>query len=327
MSVQRSAACRGQIIRVKRPCREHVQIQFRVESFPRSTAGQFLQVACADSNPQADAVHDWSEGTFPSLNTIKRDAQHAFLRRPFSIANRSDQNGATVLEIISRAIGPGTRWLDHVNIGDAVNVSGPLGSGFAPPDPRETAVLIGGGVGIPPLLYFARQLADRNHQDALAIFGALSGDLLAVNRGPESPHPDGSPTQSVQFPGDATYPTAITTDDGSLGLHGRVTDAFAAWRNRAQVPTNRLRVYACGPDPMLRAVARICAAANINCELCIERTMGCGFGTCQSCVVRVKAPERNDGWRWALACSDGPVFNSNVLLGYAAPDPAPAGAQ
>jgi dihydroorotate dehydrogenase electron transfer subunit len=116
--------------------------------------------------------------------------------------------------------------------------------------------------------------------------------------------------------GRVRYPLIVTSDDGSLGLRGRVTDGLERWAGRRGGEAAPL-VCACGPTPMLRAVSQLCARLGIEAQLCIETTMACGLGTCLSCVVRVHDAAREAGWRWALSCSEGPVFSRERLLDYA----------
>lgn len=299
-------------------CREHVRIELVTGDFPPSEPGQFVQLQCRDADDARCAVHDWPEGHFPSLCDKDLRAERAFLRRPFSIADRVDGPGGDArLTVISRAVGVGTRWLEGLRAGDILNLTGPLGHGFEIAGDGGDVVLAGGGVGIPPLLYLARRLHESGWTNVVAFFGARSREVLPVRLQSE-PDAEGRPTPCVFWPGDAPYPVAIASDDGSIGWRGLVTDALRRWsRGRA---ARRVQVLACGPEGMLQAVAAATRALGWACQLCIERNMGCGLGTCLSCVVRVRAADRPQGWRWALTCQDGPVFCRDDLL-----DRAPGG--
>lgn len=299
-------------------CREHYYLELALTSFPPSQAGQFLQLRCADASHSRPSVREWPESGFPALSDEAVADASAYLRRPFSIADRRDgPDGRTYLLVVHRAIGPGTRWLEQLDVDDSVSITGPLGRGFTLPQPEQWVVMLGGGVGIPPLLYLARTLAERGHARCLAIFGARAAELLPVALR-HAPPTTADPTVCVEFPHGGAVPALVTTDDGSLGIRGRVTDGLLAWLERHAVEPKRLRVVACGPEPMLRAVAAVTRDLNLPCELCIERMMGCGFGTCQSCVTRVVDHSRPCGWRYALTCVEGPVFERDVLLDYAA---------
>jgi dihydroorotate dehydrogenase electron transfer subunit len=109
----------------------------------------------------------------------------------------------------------------------------------------------------------------------------------------------------------------MATDDGSVGWRGSAVDALRAWHARHGRGDRPAAVFTCGPEAMLKAVARTTRALGLSCQLCIERKMGCGLGTCLSCVVRVRDTSQAMGWRWALACQDGPVFDRDDLLDYA----------
>lgn len=256
-----------------------------------------------------DAV--WSDDTPPALIGLAWAAPEAYLRRPFSIADRwEDDAGRTHMTVISRNIGRGTGWLDGLHPGAALDVLGPLGRGFRLPNVDRAVLLVGGGVGIPPMIYTARRLWESGRQDVAIIFGAMSRDLfpLALTNEPDA---GGEARVCLVLPAGAHYPAAITTDDGTLGRRGQVTDAMRLWR--LQRPGRAATVLACGPEGMLAAVAKLARELNLACQLCIERHMGCGLGTCLSCVVRVVDSSRPQGWRWALSCGEGPVFEAESL--------------
>lgn len=297
-------------------CHRHVAIELCVPAFPASQPGQFVQLLCRPAEQPFPRRIDWPVGGFPSLaGGAEWTDRVAFLRRPFSIADRWDDDaGCTHLTIISRNVGPGTAWLERLAPGNALNITGPLGHGFEVPPSPLPIILAGGGVGIPPLLYAARHLHDRGFRDVSVVFGATTGELLPV-RLLSAPARDGRPRPCVALPGGARYPATVMTDDGSLGMPGLVTDGLALWRARPSGPAaSDALVLACGPEGMLKAVAAWTRACGLRCQLCIERTMGCGLGTCLSCVVRVRDAARAGGWRWALACTEGPVFERDVLI-------------
>src|SRR5690606_29973088 len=143
--------------------------------------GQFLQIVCRDDTDSAAAELIWDGIRMPAPRCAEFYQREAFLRRPFSIADRTDDaNGAARLAIISRNIGAGTAWLETLAPGDVIDVTGPLGRGFVIPPDESPLVLIGGGVGIPPLLYLARAAAERGRRDVTLILGVMSGELLPV---------------------------------------------------------------------------------------------------------------------------------------------------
>jgi dihydroorotate dehydrogenase electron transfer subunit len=309
---KRTCATDARVAGSTRICREHVQIDLVSNELPPSHPGQFLQLRCADADFAAPQVLAWPRDGFPSPGCEDWRRSEAFLRRPFSIADRwTDDDGATHVAVISRAVGPGTRWLADLRPGDSLNLTGPLGCGFRIPKPAAPLVLVGGGVGIPPLIYLARRLDDLGHRNVTVILGATTADLLPV-RLVHEPACDGAPRDCVELAGRSRFPTIVTTDDGSLGMPGLVTDAL---RRLPQTDAGAT-VFACGPEGMLRAVARETRGLEWRCQLCLERLMGCGLGTCLSCVVRVRDRARPEGRRWALACSEGPVFERDDVLDY-----------
>jgi dihydroorotate dehydrogenase electron transfer subunit len=296
-------------------CRDHVGVELLLREFPASQPGQFLQLRCGAADHENGHILDWRAGGFPSLDESNDWRQREpFLRRPFSIADqRRDDDGQTHIVIISRNVGPATARLERLVPGDALNITGPLGHGFEIPSDPVPMMLVGGGVGIPPLLYLARRLSELGHRDMILILGATTRELLPVHLVTQ-PASDGQPLPCVELPGDAPFGTIVTTDDGSLGMPGLVTDGLRQWHSRR--PAGNARgaiVFACGPAAMLKAVAELTRKLELDCQLSIERNMACGLGTCLSCVARVRDETRPEGWRWALACLEGPVFQREQL--------------
>ncbi len=305
----------ARVTRVDHVCREHVIVTAESDQLPPSQPGQFLQLQCRDTLATDPSIHAWGPQTWPRLNLLDQTGPPILLRRPFSIADRADDGTANRFSVISRAIGPGTRWLDRLEAGMELNVTGPLGRGYALPDPDQTALLVGGGVGIPPLLYLARTLHERGHRDVRVLFGVQTHDLLPVRLSDDLPT-NGHATPCLRLPGEASFPALVATDDGSAGFAGRVTDALRALHALEGDRWRRPVICTCGPEPMLKAVAAASRAMGSDCQVCLERFMGCGLGTCLSCVVRVHAPDQEKGWRWALSCQEGPVFERDRVLDY-----------
>lgn len=297
-------------------CREHIELEFVLPRLPASEPGQFVQLLCRASDDAPASLRDWPADGFPSVAQPDQTAETAYLRRPFSIADRwTGRDGMVHLSVISRTVGAGTRWLQHLRPGDRLNLTGPLGRGFQIPSDDQPLILIGGGVGIPPLLYLARRLHELGRRDVLTVFGATTRALLPLRLTGE-PATDGTPRPCVELPGGEPYPSLITSDDGSVGLLGVVTDGLRRWHESRNEPARPATVFACGPEAMLRAVARCTRQWNLACQLCIERNMGCGLGTCLSCVVRSRDAAHPADCRWALTCTDGPVFPRDDLLDY-----------
>ncbi len=201
------------------------------------------------------------------------------LRRPLSIHWVEEGR----VEILFQAVGKGTEILARVRRGERLDVQGPLGRGFDPDPGDRTPVLIGGGIGIAPLGFLAQRLKGRK---VLALLGARNGEALACS--------GGSKLEGLG----ATVHAA--TDDGSLGRHGLVTELLS------EVPADGI-IYACGPGPMLRAVAGYALAKGIPCQVSLEEHMACGVGACLGCICKGLAVNGESVHK--RVCSDGPVFD------------------
>ena len=307
-------------------CDEHYRLTLRLPAFPPTRPGQFVQVAGRnlDSVGQAEGrVIEWDDVRPVRLTEPEVTAPVPVLRRPFSLAGRRDVDGGVELLLIHRVVGVATDWLSRLAVGDKVHLLGPLGNTFAPPAEDGLAVLVGGGVGIPPMLYLAEALAGR---PAVAFAGALRRGLLPLTTTDDAPAPG---------PGDFTgrhnvaefarhgIPAVISTDDGSYGFRGFVTQALERYLDAYvtdRADRARAVVYTCGPEPMMKRVADIAARRDVACQVAVERAMACGMGTCQSCCIRVRKPDPakpplpGSDWCYRLACTDGPVFAGRELL-------------
>jgi len=209
--------------------------------------------------------------------------ERPFLPRAFSFLQAADGRLGFMLE----DVGPGTRRLCELAAGDELWLTGPLGSGFTPPNPtppNRRAILVGGGVGIPPLAAWA---------DGLAGSG-LSVDALLGFR-------DAAHAEGARLLGAANV--RVATDDGSIGHHGLVTELLSAELDGDAAAT----VYACGPPAMLEAVRVLCHERAVDAQLALESGMACGFGACFGCVVAVR-----DGG-YVRVCVDGPVLDAARL--------------
>lgn len=325
-------------------CRDHFKLILELDEFPATRPGQFVQLAC-DDPVEIPTEAEWPEGEWPRVCGQEITQREAFLRRPFSLAGRRDTQSGVELSIIHRIVGVGTGWMSRLREGQALSLIGPLGNGFTLPREDQTAILVGGGVGIPPMLYWAEALKGRK---AVAICGALSGDLLPLRvieevqsaectlrhgsgRGMQNEKQKtgsdssfcnhhsafSSPSMCIEEFAECGIPSIITTDDGSLGMRGFVTATMKTYLDANQEPAV---IYTCGPEPMMKAVAAIALERNIECQVAVERAMACGMGTCQSCVIRVKKPDASkpplagSEWCYRLACTDGPIFRAADLL-------------
>jgi dihydroorotate dehydrogenase electron transfer subunit len=233
-----------------------------------------------------------SPGQFLTFRTSPQPVP--LLRRPFSI---HDVVGSEI-SILAKILGPGTMQLSRVREGDLLDVLGPLGHGFDIPQSESTVLLIGGGIGIAPLLFSARRLKDAGMNDVRLYFGgATRADLVAL----ELLEP------LVQM-------TTVTTEDGSAGGKGFVTGSLE--KDLAELGSAQCEIWSCGPWPMLRAVSEIAAAANVPCQVSLETVMACGVGSCMGCITEAidcTGEHEDDRVCYERVCNEGPVFDSTRI--------------
>lgn len=221
------------------------------------------------------------------------------LRRPFSVFRVHERGGApSTIEIVFDIRGPGSRQLAAMHIHDKVDIMGPLGIGFSIPQRKAKCMLVGGGVGAAPLFFLADRLRGDGHRIDV-ILGARTEDLLL------------NPIDLRRMASVCN----LTTEDGSTGLKGRVTDVLADTMDHCGTEV----VYACGPDPMLAAVAQICVRKKVFVEVAVEELMACGYGVCMTCVMPLRerrSKEANAGRSvvYARTCTEGPVFNGAQII-------------
>ncbi|HEX8521833.1 MAG TPA: dihydroorotate dehydrogenase electron transfer subunit [Tepidisphaeraceae bacterium] len=288
-------------------CREHFRLTLSLPSFSVTEPGQFVQLLC---RPVDDPLGEQIELQWEPGSARARGAELlsplAMLRRPFSLAARRDTSSGVELDVIHRVVGTGTQWLSELALGDSVSVIGPLGNQFGLPAPGGTGLLVAGGVGIPPMLYLAEKLKG----GAVAFCGATSRDLLPFELIEDATAADAPAMRVAEF-ARHHVPAVVTTDDGSFGFRGFVTQALERYLDSNSLDPSTCVIYTCGPEPMMKRVAEIAISRGISCQVAVERAMACGMGTCQSCCIKVGKP---DDWRYRLACTDGPIFAAGELL-------------
>ena len=218
--------------------------------------GQFVHIACGEGN---------------------------LLRRPISIC----EAGEGRLRIVFQVKGEGTRWLAARKAGDTLDVLGPLGHGFDTAALGARPVLLGGGIGVPPMLQTVK---------CAKAAGAAPRAILGFRN-------KGAVILEEDFR--AVCETFVTTDDGSYARHGFVTDVLK------ELVADATGVAACGPKPMLKAIAAIAKQAGLPCQVSMEERMGCGIGACLVCACALKA--ENGETRYGHVCKDGPVFNAEEV--------------
>lgn len=205
-----------------------------------------------------------------------------FLRRPISI-NFVDYD-KNELTLLVHVVGDGTAALSKLSVGDKVNCVLPLGNGFTLPEEKGSKILlVGGGVGVAPLLYLGKKIKDAGCEPVFLLGARTKADLLLLDE--------------FQKIGEVN----VTTEDGSLGEKGFVTNHSLLQKEKFS------RIQVCGPKPMMVAVARYAKQVGVECEVSLENMMACGLGACLCCVE--KTVEGN-----LCVCKDGPVFNIEKLL-------------
>ena len=305
----------AEVLANERICDHHYRLILDLPAFVPTEPGQFVQLLCRPpGEPASPEPMQWGDGQPPEFSQVELVDRQPMLRRPFSIAGRRDHaHGAVELDIIYRTVGVGTRWLSEVRVGAPLSVLGPLGNAFDIHPDKPVAALVGGGVGIPPMLYLAEALAAAGKR-TVAFTGAQTAGLLPLRLLPSGKVArDGAPSHCIAELAAFGVDSAVATDDGSLGAEGLVSEVFQRWLDSGQVDPDELVVYSCGPERMMRAVGKICIARGAACQLSMERTMACGMGTCQSCVCKLRTDDA-DGWAYKLCCTDGPVFDADQIV-------------
>src|SRR5579864_1741608 len=225
-------ATRGQFLSTVRAnvplCLEHYRLVLALDHFPATEPGEFVQLSCRDTDEPVALEREaaWMEGQAFAAEGQELRGPSAYLRRPFSLAGRRDTACGVELEFIHRVVGVGTDWLSRLGAGDHVHLIGPLGNRFVMPAKNQLALLVGGGVGIPPMLYLAGRLTGR---PAIAFCGAVTRELLPLTIDPKVPIPGPDsvePLMNVSEFSSHGIPAVISTDDGSYGFGGFITQAL-----------------------------------------------------------------------------------------------------
>jgi dihydroorotate dehydrogenase electron transfer subunit len=273
--------------------------------------------AFADFQPGQFAQFDLSNTALPSPDVVPEELRDAagrkiLLRRPFSFAEVTGDGDKTFAELLYCVVGPATVRMMTLSAGDRISVIGPLGLGFQIPDGKKTVLLVGGGMGTPPLQHLAQNLAARSDGiDIISMAGAKTADGLPF----EGRLDEISQNLGFCVPEFARYgiESLVATDDGSAGYHGLVTDYLTECLEKSDIPFDDIIICACGPELMLAKVAQIANEKNIDCQVSMERRMACGIGLCQSCAVECRVAGSNETV-YKLCCQDGPVFDAKEVV-------------
>lgn len=205
------------------------------------------------------------------------------LRRPFSIARLLSGN---VFELLFQVVGKGTAILSKLQARQPVDVIGPLGCGFEISQGLSKVVLVAGGIGVAPLIFLADVLTSRGIETYILQGAATKKELLYF----------------MDLRSTATRVLPVT-EDGSLGRQGVVTDFLPAAIEKEKPQ----RIYACGPEQMLKKVAEVATEYKTPCQISLERRIACGLGACYSCVCQTKSGYKR-------VCAEGPVFNAQEII-------------
>lgn len=210
------------------------------------------------------------------------ESSFPLLRRPFSICDIEDEYVYFMFQIY----GEGTKLLAEKSVGDYLDILGPLGNGFNPEGKYDTAVFVGGGIGMAPFPFLNRRIG--NNKQVKTFIGARTEKEI------------------IDYGVINNY---YATDDGSKGFHGNVVQLLE--ENKDELKQQNCKIFACGPTPMFRTLQEFAIQNNIDCEISTESAMACGFGICQGCPIKTKDSEES----YSLICKDGPVFDiRNVEL-------------
>lgn len=234
------------------------------------------------------------------------------MRRPLSIMRVDAENGH--VDFLYKAVGHGTRLLAKRKVGETLSLLGPIGRPFVIDPARPRALLMGGGVGIPPMVFLAEHLKNTGDGQPLVLMGS------------EVPFPFTVRPSKIMVPGmpdgviaamplldDWGIPGRLTSLQGYSGcFEGYITDLARYWLDALDdTQRNQVSVYACGPHPMLAAVAKLAEDYGLPCQVSLEEYMACAVGGCAGCVVRVQTP---DGVAMKRVCVDGPVFEASTVF-------------
>lgn len=256
---------------------------------------------CAGAASPGSFVHITCDATLP-------------MRRPLSIMRVARDAGW--IEVLYKIVGPGLRQLSAQPVGASLSLIGPIGQGFTPHRARPRTLLVGGGVGMPPMIFLAESLVER----------AGEGWKPLVLMGSEIPFPFRLRPSTIMVPGipegviacmplleEWRVPSRLATFADFAGCyHGYVTDLAAAWLGALDAAAlQEVEIFACGPTPMLAAAAKVAKRFGIPCQVSLEEFMACAVGGCAGCAVEVKTP---DGPAMKRVCVDGPVFDAATIF-------------
>ena len=231
-----------------------------------------------------------------------REGHDPYLRRPFSVYRVGHRKGTPIASLLYKVVGQGTQMMSEIEKGEKIDMMGPLGNGFGIPSRMKTALLVAGGIGLPPILFLAESMRRRfkGRREIIFFYGGQSKvDIVDLDRIQKS-----------------STEVKICTEDGTLGSRMLVTEPLEEYLQpgeKTKAERESVMIFACGPKGMLKAVSSIAKRYAVPCQLSLESYMACGFGACLGCVVRVHSKE---GARIAheRVCKEGPIFDSERII-------------
>ena len=200
------------------------------------------------------------------------------------------------IEIVFKVVGTGTGLLSDAEKGDELEIVGPLGNGFEIDESTNHAVLVAGGMGIAPFPFLAQEIARKSSAPGkkTIFIGARSAKGIIL----------------ADFFEETGFDVKIATDDGSKGFKGYVAEYLQS--QIENIEQDKTTIYACGPEPMLKAVADLAHKRGIDCQVSLEERMACGVGACMSCVCRARDDQGEI--HYERVCKEGPVFDSRKVI-------------
>jgi dihydroorotate dehydrogenase electron transfer subunit len=251
---------------------------------------------CAAAAQPGSFVHINCDATLP-------------MRRPLSIMRTVDD----AIEVLYKIVGEGLHLLAEKRPGDRISILGPIGQPFRLAPERPNTLLIGGGVGIPPMVFLAESLRD-GPWNPMAILGSeIPFPFELKSSAISTPWLDDGVNSSMPLLEDWGVPSRLTSLSGFEGCYrGFVTDLADRWlQSIADEERAQTEIFACGPTPMLRAVAELAERYDLPCQVSLEEYMACGVGGCAGCTVEINTPA---GLAMQRVCVDGPVFDASSVV-------------
>jgi len=261
-------------------------IQIQVEVLSNKKVGPYHHMVFAVDKMAASC----KPGNFVAIS-VGGGQSSLILRRAFAIYRANDKGpmGGSI-ELVVAPHGQGSQWLCAQNVGEFVDIVGPLGTSFGVPSSNANTLLVGGGYGSAPLFALAEVLKNRGCRVDMVLGASTASKIYAPLEGKRS-----------------VSSLTLTTDDGSTGIHGQISEAIPRLIRENSIEV----IYSCGPMGMLAAVSKIAIEFDIPHQCAVEEAMACGVGVCMTCVVPVKD---DDQIKMTRTCIDGPVMDGAKII-------------